>query len=252
MAFWSACCRFVHSAYYSVGVLRLFVHVTGCRQCAHGHRDHAKPYRLPFTNSCSKVVCLWLICVAGVLGGEVTAPPWRRVLVRHLNTIAQNIWGVCHKWCSSACKGWGGDCWVKSVIITAWACAVKRMRGSRACGSACLTMHTLTHQCCHHTLLNGTQLAFSSLWPGPSISHFHKHYEPSGWFCSVELLLLFQLVRIWLWIVGWAMVWGEGLPAPCVPVSHRWSLSPPPGFGFDQSCFVIGPFCYCMTRPRKD
>lgn len=47
------------------------------------HRDHAKPYRLLFTiNSCFKGVCL--VLVAEVFW-EVTAPPQRRVLVRHLN-----------------------------------------------------------------------------------------------------------------------------------------------------------------------
>lgn len=65
--------------------------------------DHIKPYQLLFTiNSCFKGVCL--VLVAEVFG-EVTAPPQRRVLVRHLNAqcrIAQVC--VCENECvGSAC-----------------------------------------------------------------------------------------------------------------------------------------------------
>lgn len=36
-----------------------------------------------------RLCVLWLTCVAGVLR-EVTAPPRRRVLVRHFNAVVQN------------------------------------------------------------------------------------------------------------------------------------------------------------------
>lgn len=122
--------------------------------------DHIKPYQLLFTiNSCFKGVCL--VLVAEVFG-EVTAPPQRRVLVRHLNAqcrIAQvcvcvrmNVWAL-------HAKDGGGT--IESHHRCMDVC--KRMRRSGACGYACLTMRPLTN----HTHRDGTLSAFSSLWPGP-------------------------------------------------------------------------------------
>lgn len=120
---WVAVCRFIDRANYSVEGLRrgqkcssLF---SGCSGdgCTGGHRDHAKPYRHPFTNSCTLRLCVW--SVAGV-SQEAMAPPQRRVLVGHLNTIAQNSWGVCVCVCVSQvvklCMLRGANYWASSSM----------------------------------------------------------------------------------------------------------------------------------------
>lgn len=181
------------------------------------HRDHAEPYRLPFTNSCSKVMCLWLICVAWVLR-EVTAPPQRRVLVRHLNTTEQNSWCVCVcvcvRWCSFACK-WGEielrasssvhECvrwkgWeeVVPVVLHAWTWAFSP---TNAATTHCSTGHSRPSAHFGPGLKSVISINIMNLW---MIVYL------------LALLLLFELVR--LRVVWWAKAWGEGLLAPCVPV----------------------------------
>lgn len=170
------------------------------------------------------------------------APRQRRVLVRYFNAYwLRSVFGVCVcAWRNLACKqrghlGWivrDGE-WKKLAMAAWWMCVVKVMRRSRACGSACLTIHILISRCCRHTLLFGTRFGLQLSWL-ESDTHAHTQNQSP----LIELDHGF-----WDW---------PELKAYLPPLVSPLSLFPRPKPGFwirlMLFCHLRFFLCICMTK----